>query len=568
MSRTFTVLLWALALSMLVGLAACGGGGDELTTPTTRDQPLPEDLAPEVQVQIVDHLYRVAGLSDDILDSDPIFSIIGSASSSLDIAVTRINRQEIVDALLNEAQSGTQIRIVTEKAYYEAPNYRPFYAQLEDPELNLGNISIHTDSDGLPRLMHARFMVIDHARVVTGSYNWETVNSEKTFGDVITILNTGVAAAFSNQFNQMYNEGNFGVHKRNDTQHSFVVGSGNGMLEVYFGPTDQPRELLMTEINQSANVLMAIQQFKDTVTANSLLGWIGNQENRLFMIINNFGSEGDFAENAVYDAFLGLVTNPDANVGELYLNDMMDPSGLFNGYNVMNHKLTFCDHGYSDQQPVVVFSTANYSDLGLTQNDEVMLIMRYPSLVSKYWRGVNLANTLPPDNVLVPGDFQEFDQLLAMWPYLASGEGNIFRSFPDVPCGIVFGEADNFRPTVTINDGGDLVEIDIDLTFEVEGSLFFTGDAYGPVVPYAEGDLFEESDLANPDHRYMLVVPAGKVLLRTIVTTADGSMTDLFQPDEIEFDIGPGAVKNVTLKINQAGQEGAQSGTGGGGGAV
>jgi len=513
---------------------------------------------------MVDHLYRVAGLSDDVLDSDPIFSIIGSASSSLDIAVTRINRQEVVDALLSEAQSGTQIRIVTEKAYYEAPNYRPFYAQLEDPQLNLGNIAIHTDNDGLPRLMHSRFIVIDHARVVTGSYNWETVNSEKTFGDVITILNTGVAAAFSNQFNQMFNEGNFGVHKRNDTQHSFIVGSGNGLVEVYFGPTDQPRELLLTEINQSANVLMAIQQFKDTVTANSVLGWISNPENTLFMIINNFGAEGDFADNIIYDAFLGLVEDPESGVGNVYLNDLMDPTGLFNGYNVMNHKLTFCDHGYSDQQPVVVFSTANYSDLGLTQNDEVMLILRYPSLVSKYWRGLDLANSLPPDNVLAPGDFQEFDQLLAMWPHLQTANADMIRSFPDVPCGIVYGEVDNFRPTVTINESGELVEMDIDLAFEIEGSLYFTGDAYGPLVPFAEGDLFEESDLANPDHRYMLVVPAGTVLLRTIVTTPDGSLTEMFQPDETEFDIGPGGVKNVSLKINQAGQTG--TGTGGPGG--
>jgi len=46
-------------------------------------------------------------------------------------------------------------------------------------------------------------------------------------------------------------ERNFGVEKRNDTQHRFLVGSGNGLLEVYFGPTDQPRELLLQEVGQS-----------------------------------------------------------------------------------------------------------------------------------------------------------------------------------------------------------------------------------------------------------------------------------------------------------------------------
>lgn len=569
MSRTFTVLLWALALSLMMAAVGCGGGGDELTTPGNRTEPLPEDLAPEIQVQIVDHQFRVPGFSDEILSSDPIFSIIGAASSSLDIAVTRINRQEVVDALLNEAQAGTEIRIVTEKAYYEAPNYRPFYAQLEDPTLNLGNISIRTDNDNLPRLMHSRFLIVDHARVVTGSYNWETINSEKTFGDVITILNTGVAAAFTNQFNQMYNEGNFGVHKRNDTQHSFVVGSGNGLLEVYFGPTDQPRELLLTEVDRSANVFMAVQQFKDVVTANNMLGWIGNPENSLILLINNFGGEGDFASNAVYDAFLSLVEDEEAVAGALYLNDMMDYSGVFNGYNVMNHKLTMCDHARTDGQPVVVFTTANYNDVDLTQNDEIMLIMRYPSLVSKYWRGINLASTLPPDNVLAAQDFQEFDELFAMWPLLQNAAAPILRGFADVPCGIVFGEVDNFRQTVTISAGdGELEEVDIDLTFRLEGNLFFTGDPYGSpnrLVPYSEGDLFEESELANPDHRYMLVVPAGEGIIETIVTDPDGAPSLLFQPEETHFEIGPGCVKRLDLGINQAGQEG-QPGTGGGSG--
>lgn len=572
MSRTFTVPLWALALSMMVAAFGCGGGGSEVTTPGNRSEPLPEDLSPEIQVQIVDHQFRTVGLSDEILDTDPIFSIIGSASSSLDIAVTRINRQEVVDALLSEAQSGTQIRIVTEKAYYEAPNYRPFYAQLEDPELNVGNISIRTDLDDLPRLMHERFLIIDHARVVTGSYNWETVNSEKTFGDVITILNTGVAAAFTNQFNQMYNEGNFGVHKRNDTQHSFVVGSGNGLLEVYFGPTDQPRELLLSEVDQSATVFMAVQQFKDTVTANRIAGWISNTDNTLLLAINNFGSEGDFASNAVYDAFLGLVQNQDTAIGSFYLNDAMDYSGVFNGYNVMNHKLALCDHARSDGAPAVVFTTANYTDLDLTQNDEVMLILRYPSLVSKYWRGLDLGATLPPDNLLEASDFQEFDELMAMWPYVQSPSAPILRGFSDVPCGIIFGQVDNFRPTVTVNDGsGGLQEVNIDLTFTVEGNLFFTGDTYGspdPLVPYSSGDLFEESDLANPDHRYMMVVPAGEGTITTIVTDPGGSPSTLFQPDETSFEVGPGGVKHIDLSINQAGQDTGQTGTGGGGGGV
>lgn len=566
MSRTFNAQLILAALCMVTMMMGCGGGGDDVTTLGDRDTLLPEQLVPEIQVQIVDHQYRVSGLSHENLNPDPIRSIIASATSSLDIAVTRINRQEVVDALLTEAQSGTQIRIITEKAYYDADNYIPFYAQLEDQTKNGGNIDIHTDEDGLPRLMHARFLIIDNARVVTGSYNWETVNSEKTYGDVITILNTAVAAAFANQFNQMFIEGNFGVHKRNDTQHSFLVGAGNGLLEVYFGPGDQPRELLLSEVGQSANVTFAIQQFKDLVLAEYMLGWISsNPNNSLIALFNDFGPQGDFDENAVYDAFRGLTEDTEFSGGALYVNDLIDFSGTFNGYNVMNHKLLICDHAYSNQEWSAVFSTSNYSELGFTLNDEVMLIMRGVPLVSKYWRGLALSETLPPETLQLPGDVQEFDQLFAMWPYVASPEAPLFRDFGDVPCGIVYGSVDNFRPTITIQTGdGEFTDIDIDLTFSVEGSLYFNGDLYGPITPTVEGDIFEESDIMNPDQRYMLVVPAGEVTLTTIVLERDGTLSELFQPDEITFNIGPGGVKEVNLSINQAAESGTTPGTGGG----
>jgi phosphatidylserine/phosphatidylglycerophosphate/cardiolipin synthase-like enzyme len=244
--RSVLKLLCA-GLFIVLAAAGCGGGSDS-PLPSDNTQLNPEDLVPDVTVQVVDHRFRNASLSDENLDPDPIFALISSASASLDIAIPLINRQTVVQAILNEARSGTRVRIVTEKAFYDNPAFKPFYNQLEDPTLNGGNLEIRTDKEGLPRQMHARFLVIDQARVVTGSYNWESDSADRSFGDVISILNTGVAAAFTSQFNQMFVEGNFGVHKRKATQSNFLVGGGNGLIEVYFGPTDQPQDLMEQEI--------------------------------------------------------------------------------------------------------------------------------------------------------------------------------------------------------------------------------------------------------------------------------------------------------------------------------
>ena len=563
MNRSYWLLLTAMCVLML-GVASCGGGGgDDTPGPTT--QLNPEDLVPDVQVQVVDHRFRTAELSDDNLDPDPIYSLIASANSSIDIAMTRIDRQEVVQALLDEAASGTNIRIVTEQAYYDAPNYKPFYDALEDPAANGGNIQIETDPEGLPRLMNDRFMVIDQARVVTGSYNWESRWADRTFGDVINILNTNVAAAFTSQFNQMFVEGNFGVGKRDDSNHIFLVGGGNGILEVYFGPTDRPRDLLQGEITNSLNVVVAVQQFKDVDMANTLLGWLTNVQGNMVVLINDIAGLADQEEAAVYQALFDYA-DAGGGAGSLYLNTPIDPSGQFSEYNTMNHKLLFADNAAAGGNPTIVYSTASWSDISFTQNDELLIMMRGNPLVSKYWRQMDLTNSLPPATINKPGDVQELDQLFCMYPYVASADAGYFRDFNDAPCGLIYGTVDNFRNPLTIQqDDGSFVDVNIDLTFEIEGLSYFGEIGFGPLVPTTSGDLFVQQEALNPDHEFMLVVPAGEVTVRTIVTAADGGGTDLnFQPDETTFWIGPGGVRELRLKVNQATNTGTGGNTGGG----
>jgi mitochondrial cardiolipin hydrolase len=549
MNRSYWLLLTAMCM-LLLGVAACGGGGDDEVGPPTLLNP--EDTVPDVQVQVVDHRFRTAQLSDDNLDVDPIFNLIASANSSLDIAMTRIDRQEVVTALLNEAKSGTNIRIVTEKAYYDAPNYKPFYDALEDPQANGGNIEIKTDLEGSPRLMNDRFMIIDQTRVVTGSYNWESRWADRTFGDVISILNTNVAAAFTSQFNQMFVEGNFGVNKRDDSNHVFLVGGGNGVLEVYFGPTDRPRDLLETEITNSQTVVAAIQQFDDTQLASTMLSWLQAVDGNMFILDNDIDALGDQDENAVYHAFTDYVQNGGGS-GKLYINTPIDESGAFLDYNTMNHKLLFADNAAAGGNPTIVFTTANWSDIAFTQNDETMVIMRGNPLVSKYWRQANLTRSLPSANVHKPGDFQEIDQLFCMFPYISSADAPLFRDFNEVPCALIYGTVDNFRNPLTIQQNdGSFVDVSIDLTFEIEGQYYFSEAGFGPLTPTVDGDMFVQQAALNPNHEFQLVVPAGHITVRTIVT-ADGSEGGLnFQPDETTFWIGPGAVRKVSLKVNQA----------------
>jgi cardiolipin hydrolase len=592
-------------LLLLAASAACGGGGggEPIDPGEPANQLKPEDTVPDVTVQVVDHRFRNGDLSDDNLDPDPIFALIASASASLDIAIPLINRQEVVTALLSEAASGTRVRIVTEKAYYDDPAFKPFYDQLEDPAQNRGNLTVKTDKEGLPREMHARFLIIDQARVVTGSYNWESESAVRTFGDVISILNTNVAAAFTGQFNQMFVEGNFSVHKRNAGQHSFLVGGGNGLVEVYFGPTDQPQDLIENEIAQSQSVFFAVQQFKDSRLAGFLMNHLlASPNNELVAMFNDNIINGDTEEQAIYTSFFNYTQlGEDDVVGTLLMSAPMglegrgrltadqwpgaNPPPSFAEYNTMNHKLIFADHALSNNQPTVIFSTANFSNLGFAQNDEVFLMLRGNALSSKYIRGMSLNGT-PPATVEDAEDVQEFNQLFAMWPFDASAQvtgGQEFRDFMQTNTAIIFGEISNFNPVIRmLDDEGEEIQIPIDATFSIRGTTFFGQQAFGgdprkvfdpntakddseaarlifPDVP----DPFVGNDLVNPDHRFLLVVPAGDITISVLVTEGQG-VSDRFTISERSLFVGPGAVRQVNLQIGQL----VDSSSGGGGAGV
>jgi hypothetical protein len=296
-----------------------------------------------------------------------------------------------------------------------------------------------------------------------------------------------------------------------------------------------------------------------------------NEENKLIGIMNDT-FQGDSEEQAVYDAFLSYVRSGDP-VGTLLVNTPIDSAiagSDYSNYNTMNHKLMFVDHALSNNQPAVIDGTANYSSLGFAQNDEVFLIFRGTPLINKYFRSMALNSSQPPDSLVNAGDVQEINQLMAMWPFFGSkqvADGADFRNFMDISCGIIFGEITNYSPTVSIqNDDGTFDKIPIDVTFTVRGSTFFGNVDVPEAEPVVNGDIFVNDETLNPKHRYMLVVPAGNVTVKTIVLEG-GQESDRFQPSEKSFYIGPGGVRHMNLQINPAGQQSGTTGGGGGGGA-
>ncbi len=569
-------IILVLVLSFLI-VAGCGGGGDT-TTPidnTNQGGTNPAkiyDLFPGVTMYGVDRTYRTSSFTDDPKEWDPVFDLISQARSSLDIAVMQINRQAFVDALL--AQSATaHIRIVTEKAYFDNPVYRPFYQQLLNPLRNNGNIEIVTDKDGEPRLMHSRFMVIDRAKVALGSYTWSVEGSERTTGDVLVINDARIADAFTNQFNQMFSERKFGVEKRDATQHSFSVAGGTAQIEVYFGPTDGLRDILSAELDASNVVIGAIQQFSDLSFANYVFNWLSGNggfsdpANRLmYLTVNDIGRYGDADENAIYQALVDGMTGgggggggagQDGYPAGFLINDLPSATWAQVGQQ-MNHKYLFADHAATNNLPALSVGSMNWTTQGFTLNDEVLVVLRGQVLTSNYhnyfWMQIpNFGNDT------IARDFREDAQISLMHPFVTNmADAAVPRdpALSDLSCGLIFGKITNFRREVTYQDSdGNFQRIPIDVQFGVTGQYYFGGNIDEYVYP-----TFDESPLSNSGNNYMFVVPAGRLTVGCVVVDGNGEPIEGFTPVTKTFDIGPGGVRNINFTIPQ------YSGDGGGGG--
>jgi len=559
----------ALAIMVLVAALAygCGGGGDDTSTgpaqPDTQGTNVAKiyQVLPGITVYGVDHTYRTQDFTDDAKEWDPVFDLISQAQTSLDIAVMRINRQAFVDALLDRSVTA-HIRVVTEKAYYEDPLYRPFYQQLLNPLRNNGNIEIVTDNEGTPRLMHSRFMIIDHAKVAVGSYNYSVEGSERTMGDVVVINDVRVAGAFEDQFEQMFVEGKFGAHKRDSIQHAYSVGGGAAQIELYFGPTDEPRDLAIAEIEASQYVIGAVQQFSDLTLASYIYQWlsgdagIGAPENRaLYLTINDIGSYGDEYENAVYDALVaGIAGGGGGDDEEVYAAGFIvnqPPDSIWASVGAhLNHKYIYADHAATGGLPSMMISTGNWTTQGFDLNDEAIVILRGTTLTSKYHYAYWFQSAHMGSD-FITRDVREDAQISMMYPFVTNLEAEDLRvprdpALADLSCGLIHGQVTNFQREFTYQDSdGNLQTMQIDLQWEITGEYYFGGNITGYVNP-----LFDENELTNPDDNYILVVPAGRIQVLAVVTDPDGTPVDLFTPDAKIIDIGPGGVRRENFSVS------------------
>ncbi len=285
--------------------------------------------------------------------------LIDSAKTSIDAALFEIEEPSVVDALIRaktDPKRKVEIRVVTDTDYYfdrkDRTKVHPQVQRLLD-----AGIPIVQDNRGA--LMHNKFMVVDGAKVWTGSFNVSENAAFEQNNNAIQINSKELAENYTVEFDEMFKDKKFGPTSPKNTPHP-IVKVGDMEIETLFAAEDEVNQKLADLVRTaSKGVQFMAFSFTDDSLGDAMLE-IGSKGKTVEGVFEKVGGTTKYSEygklkNAGHDVHL------DGNPG------------------FMHEKVIIVDDS------TLVTGSFNFSAGADNANDENLLIFRNaPELVKKY----------------------------------------------------------------------------------------------------------------------------------------------------------------------------------------
>jgi len=252
--RSYKVYLALIGFALM--LQACGGGSLETQVPTVTETvaatqppvteagvtevvqgeffatvPLRSGFgyrAPWLEVYFTDPVNPLAAREVGGVDAF-ISSAIVAAKESVDVSLRNLNLDSITQALIVVSRRGVPVRVITETDSMTGRSESTFQV--------LKDAGIAVVDDQQIGLMNNRFIVIDHKEVWTGSLSYDLAGVFREYNSLVRVLSPEVAADYTQEFNEMFENNQFGPLVAPLTPYPIVDIQGI-QVEVLFSPDD------------------------------------------------------------------------------------------------------------------------------------------------------------------------------------------------------------------------------------------------------------------------------------------------------------------------------------------
>lgn len=154
---------------------------------------------------------RLLGAGEEhVFLSDQLIRVIDAAVLSIDIATTRIRIEKVLDAIVRAAARGVKVRIVLSQDDYH-DLWRRAKWLFASPNIHLRvkfyNFRV---SAYMAYQMHHKFMIMDRAVIMTGSFNWSDSGENQHIENLVEMWGPGalpVLQAYQTEFDAIWDLG-------------------------------------------------------------------------------------------------------------------------------------------------------------------------------------------------------------------------------------------------------------------------------------------------------------------------------------------------------------------------
>lgn len=274
---------------------------------------------------------------------------IDKVQKTLDIAAFEWNSPIITQAVLNAKKRGVTIRMVADNEH-----------TIEDEGSTIGQLSavgIPIVYDQRSAFMHNKFMIMDSTTVWTGSTNWTINDVYRNNNNLLMLRSTRAVATYQAEFNEMFEQKSFGV--RSPSANTANYQQDGVPIQILFAAENQVMPAIITEVGTAKNRIRFMAfSFTYDALGDAMLAKI-NQGIPVEGIFETRGSETASSE-----------------LKRLFCTGM-DIRQDGNNFT-FHHKVIIIDN------TTVITGSFNFSENAVSSNDENLLIIKDPDLVSQY----------------------------------------------------------------------------------------------------------------------------------------------------------------------------------------
>ncbi len=295
---------------------------------------------------------------------------IADARHSLDIAAFELNSDVVVDAIRDAHERGLAVRIVTDNAHGLEDERDPQLRQLRDEGIGVVD-------DGRSALMHNKFLIIDESAVWTGSWNYTVNGSYRNNNNAFVLESADAASAYRQEFDEMFNRGEFGARSRDDGIIAFAFGDGS--VSILFAPEGDEIGAIAAEIARAErSIRFMVFVFSLEELAQAMLNQAANPAVTVAGIFEERNSKASWSQMPALHCAGALVRQD----GNRYL---------------LHHKVIIID------DDTVITGSFNFSRSATKSNDENIVIIRDATVAAAYldeWRRIwDGAEELAPEEI-------------------------------------------------------------------------------------------------------------------------------------------------------------------------